>query len=165
MNAIAFSGKPRAGKDLATDRLCQLGYSKVQIAEPLYRVCEHLQRMFGRKVEKDRALLHSVGEKLKILRHENVWIDIAASAIAAAQAHSSGVVVSDCRFTCEYERLRQLGFKIVRIERSGYDGEDIEYYNHRCETELDGANFDLTLRNDGTIEEFISQIDALARRN
>jgi dephospho-CoA kinase len=158
MKSIAFSGKPRAGKDVAAGRLCELGYIRVQIAEPLYRICEHLQRIFGLEVRKNRTLLQNLGQKMKILRHEDVWMDIACSEIKAAEARGLPVVISDCRFQNEYNKLKTLGFLIVRIERN-FEGTSDDNNNHYCESQLDNADFDIILENNDTIDNFIQKID------
>ncbi len=163
MKSIAFSGKPRAGKDVAAGHLCELGYVRVQIAEPLYRICEHLQQIFGLEVGKNRTLLQNLGQKMKILRHEDVWMDIACNEIKAAEARGLPVVISDCRFQNEYNKLKSLGFLIVRIERN-FEGTDTNDNNHYCESQLDNAKFDIILENNDTIDDFIQIIDDLLTR-
>lgn len=64
------------------------------------------------------------------------------------------LAVPDCRFLNEAEYLVHHGFVTVSIKRDG-----IERMNHASETSLDDFNFDVIIKNNGTLSEFRSNAE------
>jgi hypothetical protein len=72
--------------------------------------------------------------------------------------HSGPVVVDDARFGDEIADLRQAGFLIVRIER-GDSKSDSPHRSHSSEKQK--FPVDLTIQNDGTLEDLHTKLEAL----
>lgn len=149
---IAFCYKKRSGKDTACEYLQKIhGGTIIQIARPLYQVCELIQKHYRLKVEKDRSLLEDIGEGLKGILYESVWIDSVVRKIKEIP-EGEHIFVSDCRFPIEADMLKSLGFTIVNIYRPEHLREAAS--NSKSEIGLDDYKFDITICNYGTILDF-----------
>jgi len=101
-----------------------------------------------------RWVLQNLGtEVMRNGFHEDIWI---ASLQRRLHAHGSSVVVSDVRFPNEADAIRDAGGMLLRIERPGYGG-----CGHATETALASFKADVTLVNDGTLEELFSKLETL----
>lgn len=147
-----------------------------------------------------RLCLTALGTEVGRLLSPNLWLDICAATIELLKAevphglthaysHEKGVVLNafarktldmviipDLRFENEMRYVRErLGGVIFRITRSDVTTRD-DLQKHSSETEQDGVPdtfFDRVLRNDGTMEQFASNVGepaletirAFARKN
>jgi len=92
-----------------------------------------------------RRLLQRLGtEAGRDILGVNIWVDT-----AFARVDNDKVVVTDVRFPNEADGIRQRGGEVVRIERPGVGPRN----NHPSETSLLDYEFDVTIYNDGTIED------------
>jgi hypothetical protein len=73
----------------------------------------------------------------------------------------SAVVVDDMRFDNEWVSMKNLGATLVRIRRPG---EYTTSPSHISEGRLDSHPFDVTIDNDGTVEDLYAQIDKLVNK-
>lgn len=158
---IGLSGYARAGKDTLAGFITQLGFTHRSFAAPMKRMLTALDPLVGhRRLSEELAVWGWEGAKQnpevrrlaqrlgttagrKILG-EDFWVE------TLLRSPSSGrVVVSDVRFTNEAVAIRARGGIVVRINRPGTGPVN----GHVSETDLDGFDFDLTVDNDGSIED------------
>ena len=152
---IALGHQSRVGKDTAADYLCEhYGYTRVRIAENLYKVCSSAQEILGLPVKKDPDLLQTFGTDLKRIYGNNIFIE---AALRAAAKITGPVVVIDARFNIEADALRKSGYLIVKLARKNrvIDRDP----NHPSETELSEYPFDEVIHNDGSIEDLYRHLD------
>lgn len=160
MIKIAIGGKSRAGKDTFARMVCEMvPFRALSFAEPVYAITRNIQSTVGVEIRKDRALLQHVGESLKRIYGDRVWVDVLASKIDVDPTRH--VVVTDLRFPVEYDMLRERGFVTVRVVRSDrpVDGDP----EHASETALDDYAFDYTVTNDGSEDELRSAVVTVMR--
>lgn len=67
------------------------------------------------------------------------------------------IVITDCRFINEAERIKELGGIIVKVERAAA----VDKNPHSSETQLEQIEPDWLLVNDYSIEELYSQIESM----
>lgn len=157
-------GKGGSGKDTVADMLREEGFKVVAFSDGLYDVCRDF---YGMK-EKDRALLQDVGAAMRTV-DPAVFIKRAIRSLDGAENQC----ISDVRAVNEYETLKDLGFKLIRIEtdlatrikriekRDGIVCDDayIERLERApIEVYLDGYPVDYLLDNNGTIQELREQV-------
>lgn len=152
---IALSGKARSGKDTIADRLeWWTGAIKINISAGVYDACNSIQNIVGAKIEKDPRLLQGVGMLCRELYGPDVWIDCTVRKIDSLIIYNDpkvNIVISDVRFPNELEKLKSIGFTIVRIVR---DNRPIDRDpNHISEIALDDYPFEHIIYNNGTLEE------------
>jgi hypothetical protein len=107
--------------------------------------------------------------------HKDIWI---ASLENKLRQTNDNVVISDCRFFNEVDAIRNLGGKIVWIQRGPtphwYDiaaranRGDVKAQQwlknegiHASETSWAGTDFDLVIANDGLIDDLYQQLNGL----
>jgi hypothetical protein len=74
----------------------------------------------------------------------------------------AGVVFADFRFRNEFYPAKEQGAFMVRIIRPGFDGQ-VGIAGHQSEAEIETiplSEFDLVLKNDGTLEDYYKKIDS-----
>jgi hypothetical protein len=72
---------------------------------------------------------------------------------------NEALVVTDVRFPNEADAIRQAGGVVVRIERPGVGPHtDPGGWVHESDVALDHYDFDVTVKNDGTIEELHARL-------
>lgn len=98
--------------------------------------CRHMMQTLG--TDWGRALIKPT-----------VWVDVASARIGRLLSEGTKVVVDDMRFPNEYQAIRDLGGVCVRIIRPGRKAPN----GHPSEGLLDGHDFDMTLVNDGSIQD------------
>lgn len=111
--------------------------------------------------------------------HDDMWV---ASLENRLRSSTDDIVITDCRFPNEIKAIRNAGGKVVRIKR----GPEPEWFDdaksmnkgparnmrwalskynieqlgiHASETAWVGTKFDITLNNDGTLDELYTQIE------
>ena len=171
---IGLIGKKRSGKDsIAAPLIDEYGYARVAFADPLkraalkanpivgpaptdglgviYRPLSEFVEELGWEVAKDtvpgvRSFLQTLGEAIRD-EDEGFWL---RKGLVPIDARTTPVVVTDCRFPNEADNIRARGGYIIRVIRPGLpsDGD-----THTSETALDDYDEDMTLVNDGTLDE------------
>lgn len=179
MQIIGLTGCARSGKDTAAEGLRQVGWVRIGFADAVRQMAlaiDPLVTMAGglrlralvdevgweeAKQNPDvRRLLQNIGtEAGREVIGENVWVDIVARKIRAAELSGiPGVVITDCRFPNEIEFIKNSGGHVVRIVRPGVGPVN----GHASETAADGIDADWTLDNDGTPEELQTKLIAFS---
>lgn len=178
MKIIGLSGYARAGKDEASVALGELGYKRIAFADKLRDFLYALNPLVApfrmdsadirlrdiideygwdgykdtRYVNEIRPLLQRLGtEAGREVLWDSIWIDAALHGLE----EDGKYVIADARFPNEAEAIASRGGRIWRIERAG-NGPAIlpDGTIHRSETSLDDWPFDLTIHNNGTLEQF-----------
>jgi hypothetical protein len=85
---------------------------------------------------------------------ENVWVDAALT----GHPEDARLVISDMRFPNEMEAVVAREGKTLRITRTGVGPAN----QHASEVSLDGADFDFTIVNDSTLENFQDKVRQFA---
>lgn len=160
MKVICISGHAQSGKDFSADmiRLGLWGYGKrvliTHYADLLKFVCEKFLNWDGKKNDEGRRLLQYVGTDIIRAENPDYWVNFIIDMLKFFPTQWDYVIIPDCRFPNEIEKMRKAGFDVthIRIEREGFDnGLSDEQKNHSSETALDGMSADIVVRNDGTI--------------
>ena len=104
--------------------------------------------------------------------HKDIWI---ASLENKLKKSKDNVVITDCRFPNEFESIKNLGGKIIRVKRGpepvwhhfvkdALNGDQTsksillrQYGIHESEWAWYGLKFDYTIENDGSIEQLYNQ--------
>lgn len=157
---IALGHQARVGKDTFAAYLEEREVSgKFSFAEKLYEATASIQSILGKPLEKDPALLQMLGSDLKLHYGDNIWVDATMKKIRQFEAHNptANIIVTDIRFPNEMEALKIEGFTTIKIARK--DRPIDRDPNHISETALAGAQFDYTINNNGTMEDFYAEIN------
>jgi hypothetical protein len=189
MKIIGLSGYARSGKDEAAKALGELDYQRISFADKLrdflYALDPPLiawmdQSVSGIKVQKTlrevidefgwdgykdthyvsviRPLLQRLGtEAGRQVLWDSIWIDAALHDLD----ENGKYVITDARFPNEANAVAKYGGSVWRIERAG-NGPAVlpDGSIHSSETSLDDYPFDLTLHNNGTLEQFHEAVKA-----
>ena len=169
MKLVAFCGYMGSGKSFCADYLVKnFGYTKVKFAKPLKSMLRALglteRELEGDLKEQPCALLNGATPRWamqtlgtewgRTLIHENLWGDLWQSEVLALLNDQTPVVVDDCRFPNEAERVRKMGGTLVLIQRPGMDGG-----GHCSESIPSEPN--LTLHNNMGERELTMQLDLI----
>jgi hypothetical protein len=129
---------PRVTMDMRVqDMVDQHGWDISKIASPEIR---GLLQRFGKEFGRD-------------LIGENTWIDLAMRDIP----DGSRVVIQDCRFPNEADKVKELGGQMWRVNNPHLKETD----EHESETALDDYDFDVVFENDGSAEELYIKVQAV----
>ena len=178
---IGLAGKSGSGKDLVADYIGErYGYKKIAVADAIREEVEQfIQSWFGWLAviapvdsiitafkamvwEKPthpamRVLLQWWGTEFRRSQDSQYWTKILATKLA----NEFQIVISDIRTPEEMAEVRAAGGEVWFIERLGVA--PVGMKNHLTEVALEGAEFDRTIKNDGTIQELFDKIDWLFR--
>lgn len=168
---IGISGKIGSGKDetfLAIQDMIAKEVANVKFAEKLKQMCAILIGCTREQLEdhefKNTPLPHlnnitprfimiQIGDGLRSLLYERVWID---SALAAVKKYT---VITDIRYPNEADEVNAIGITI-RLERDAAEKLDTP-----TETALDNyPNFTYKVENNGTIAELRSAIHKILNK-
>jgi hypothetical protein len=150
---IALYGPQQVGKTTAALSLIEsCNFHKVSFADPLYRMMGALLELSVsdvRKLPKNQRMESLGGQTLRhalqtlgtqwgrSLLHKNLWLDVARDKILSHASQGQSVVVDDLRFQNEYDLLKELGCKFVRLKRQ----DNPEQCNSQHASENDWADF------------------------
>jgi len=179
---IGITGYKRSGKDTAAQILVDNNTFKVEriaLADVMknftsellgieVEVVETLKTMgdvklttWGSSQTTMRTFLQSLGEGVKeVTGDELVWCRHLARQLTFGG--TGGYVISDIRFPFEERFFRELAeiagvpFVMMRVVRDGVGGDD----NHVSEQSIGSVREDVTILNNGTIEELEEQLFA-----
>jgi hypothetical protein len=109
-------------------------------------------------VSEVRPLLQRLGtEAGREVLWDSIWIDAAFAGLDPEGKY----VIADARFPNEADAVTSRGGVLWRIERLGNEPARLpDGTIHRSETSLDEYPFDLTLHNNGTLEQFHEAVRA-----
>jgi len=96
------------------------------------------------------------------------WVDFIIQELRLFPDQWDYVIIPDCRFPNELNRLKEEGFDVthVRIERSSHENNlTEEQRNHPSETALNDVVPDYVIQNDGTITMLAAEVMKLMKTN
>jgi len=95
------------------------------------------------------------------LVNTDYWVKRAIMKVTVDGKNSNIVVIPDLRYKSEVAQLRKaLGDKLITVEIKRFDKSPS---SDPSEIDLDGHEFDVTVENKGTLEEFYSKVEQLAK--
>lgn len=103
-----------------------------------------------------RTLMQKVGDGLRREVADDIWIRAAFSKVT----FSSEIIVTDCRYPNEAEFIKSKGGILIKIIRPNHEESTItgEQAKHASETQIDSLPYDYLITNNGTLEDFKTQI-------
>lgn len=180
---IALGGRLRSGKDTVADYLVEkYSFVKIGMSDPLQdalltlnpwvdlnlrtrvqRYADYVAETGYTEAKKHpevRRLLKVLGTEVgREMISTSVWADIASRRIQELRRNSP-VAVTGMRFGNELGMAGDLGALTVWVERPGVPSDD-----HASETSVSEEDFDITLLNDGTLEDLYKRVDRLGSAN
>ena len=112
---------------------------------------EEPQELFGGKTP--REVMQTLGTEWgRDSVYSKIWLDSWERSINDL----TYIVVEDLRYLNEAELVKRRGGQIWRIKRPDY-----QCNGHISETEMEGIDPDLTIRNNGSVEELHAMIDSI----
>jgi hypothetical protein len=171
---IGLSGYAQSGKDTVADYLVrEYGFKRVAFADPIRKILYAMNPTvngtslvdlideygwdIAKKHPEVRELLQALGFSARRVIDERVWI---AAAFHEMDDREQNYVIADVRFHNEANMIHSEGGKVWRIMRPGVEAVN----THISETDLDRFPFDLTLNNDGTVEQLEFLVKQLYER-
>lgn len=179
MEILGLSGYARSGKDEAAKVLVdEFGFTRVAFADKLREMLYALNPLLGFENHdhfspifvqdaineyawsgyKDteygdeiRRLLQRLGTEAG---RQTMWDDIWVDAAFSTMTRNGKYVITDARYPNEAQAIRDAGGQIWRIERLGVGPAN----GHASEVGLDDWKFNITIHNDGTLEEFKDKV-------
>lgn len=166
---IGLTGHKGAGKTLAADVINRElpEYYKAAFADPLREACSlifglSVAEMHDRDLketplerypfESPRQIMQKLGTDAIRAHWKDAWVESLKHRIKAFP----DVVISDARFGNEIDMIRELGGKIIRIERPSLATEPRDL--HPSETVQDSIPADKTVLNDGSQILFAARV-------
>jgi len=149
---LAFSGKAGCGKTTIAKNLEVFGFTRLSFATRLKEISQELfPKIMSKKKEELRPTLQLFGCFCRLIE-SSCWINIVIEKLDKLNPKNR-IVIDDMRFLNEFDALRWLGFKLIRVHRSkalrrtwGYNVDD----EHPSEKELDHiTTWDLKVVNNG----------------
>lgn len=159
-NLIGLVGKARSGKDTVADYLVkEFNFEKRSFARTLKEMGKKYfdlsdDEIGDHKTEFSRRLLQGLGVLFREEIDKNYWVNRALDGLPSP----GNFVVSDTRFLNESDIIKKMGGHIIRVTRDAKPS--IEYgANHASETEQDSIEADITIYNDGTIDDLKAEVN------
>lgn len=134
--------------------LKDLGYSDIEILEFIYG--KRKEEVIKEIKVSARYLMQSIGTDWgRNLINKNIWL------ITSLQKLESSVnyICEDCRKLNEAEKLKELGFKLIKINNNKVPIDR----SHSSEGELDNYKFDYEIDNSGTLEAYYENIEKILK--
>lgn len=142
---VGLAGYAGSGKDTAAEALAPYGYERLAFADKLKALALELNPEFGtggivvslaslvrawgwegaKKYPGVREYLQRLGQWHRAILGEDVWVNAALAGVipgSRSLTQALGIpnyVVTDARYQNEFDRIREMGGAIVRIERKG----------------------------------------------
>lgn len=171
---IGFNGNMGVGKSTAIQTLkvfaSPVKVHLVKFAQPLYDMQEFIYSRISSvhtrpsSFTKDRKLLQWLGTDWgRDTISQDLWVSTWKAAVAEIQAKSPGAIIvcDDVRFDNEAEVLKSMGGYIVKIERPDntlHAQGGVGIVGHKSEAGVGSQFIDFTVRNEGTLQQFESQL-------
>jgi len=154
---ISLFGPQQVGKSTTADSMVEtLGYTKLSFADPLYAMAAVLADMSVknlRKIDKEepreefegqtlRRVLQTLGTEWgRDIIGRELWCNTCLRKAEALLDAGDKVVIDDCRFQNEYQGLRGLGAKFIRIVREDMPveqsdpghGSEVEWHSFKAD--------------------------------
>ena len=114
-----------------------------------------------------KFLQHLGTNAMRDVMHKNIWVNALFADYVYQNLGNdpplgapSKWIITDLRYPNELKAIKDRGGITIRVERPSLKPGGITSL-HPSETSLDGAEFDYTLHNSGTIEELIEKVKAV----
>lgn len=104
-----------------------------------------------------RRMMQTLGTEWGRGLDPDLWVRIMEARLL--RFSNCGVVVDDMRFPNEFDSMRRLGATLVRVTRAVPNLGVL--HPHASEGALDQHAFDVTIANDGTLQDLYTQVDKL----
>lgn len=154
---IAFGCKARTGKSESVKYLIgKYGGTELTFAKPLYDILHFSQEKCGFPIEKDRNFLQYIGTNWAREKDPNVWVRLLCEKLEKIPEEEN-VFVSDVRFPNEFSVLKQLGFKLVLLNR---DVSNDDWRQHSSENQK-LESWDFTINNNFSLDHLHHELDNL----
>lgn len=167
MRVFCISGKAGHGKDTFAAILSSKLKEKEQrvliihYADLLKWMCTKFFDWDGQKDEFGRHLLQYVGTNVIRNQKPDFWVSFVADVMTFFGDEWDFVLIPDCRFPNEIEYLKNRGFDVthIRVVRDHFQSSlSDDAKAHPSETALDDYPVDLTIHNNGTIDDMFDGI-------
>ncbi len=172
---IGVAGKAGAGKDTFVLGLIQAGYIRAAFADALKHVTamtagEPVTNFTDLKLKEEfsealqmtrRRALQNVGNMMRQATHDGIWLQRVVRDWEASGRVATAI--SDVRYPNEAAAVKDAGGIVVRIERPSLVGLTGEAAVHASEVPLADHLVDITIQNDGTVEELYWHASRVAR--
>lgn len=162
---IMIGGKKGSGKDAACSYLLsKYGGNIISFATPLYDMMYYCQDRAGIPRFKDRVFLTKMGDHFRAIEPD-IFIDLAFEA-ANSFPEWTNVYISDGRYENELDGGKMNAFYMIQIvasdeNRQARRPEESIVDSHSSENGYpDDYPFDITISNNGTLEELYKALDA-----
>ena len=163
---ICISAKAQHGKDTtATILKCELEEQGnrvliIHYADLLKYLCREYFNWDGAKDEVGRTLLQKVGTDIVRSKNPDYWVDFVIGFLKLFEAEWDYVLIPDCRFPNEVERMKSAFDAIhLRVVRSNFVSPlSIEQQNHPSEIALDNYPVDILIDNDTDVTHLGNKI-------
>lgn len=154
---LAIIGKIRSGKDTFAEYFKEQGFEEFKFGTG---IAEVIQKYFPDEWAKGkpRHLYQGIGQYFRSF-DEDVWVKYLAKQIEG----KSNIIVTDCRQVNEVKWLKENGFTIIKIEadepiriqRMEDEGDTFKKEDlvHETEQQVDQAQYDWLIQNNGTLQE------------
>lgn len=117
---------------------------------------QDIQDAPGQSAVTVRRILQWWGTEYRRAQDPDYWTKAWEKKLQEYDLSKTHVLVDDVRFINELEIIKKNGGHFIRIVRPGFDGAN----NHSSENSLDDyAGWDLVIDNDGTLEEFLADVE------
>jgi hypothetical protein len=148
--------RARSGKDTACEYL-QKKYTGdiIRFAEPVYNIAAKIQEYYGFDIKKDGGLLQVLGEAIRAELGQDIFANVLEKKLN--QSKELYHFIPDIRYQNELDMLKRNNILTGKINRK--DRPIDRDQKHRSETELENAQFDIELNNNGTLEEFYQLLE------
>ena len=159
---FTVSGKAQHGKDtfanILYEELTNKGHRVLltHYADLLKFICKSLFNWNGEKDEKGRQILQYVGTDIVRKERPNYWVEFVIDMIDLFGENWDYVIIPDTRFPNEIDMLKEKYDKVehIRVVRPNFTSTlTEEQLKHPSEIALDNVIPDITIFNQGTMEE------------
>ena len=167
-NLIGFVGYKESGKSEAARFFARdYFWGHYTMAGPLKEMLMSMgltyNQVFGTEKEKPcdllcgntpRHAMQTLGTEWgRDLIGRNIWTNVMETKINSNLEKCPGICIEDIRFPNEFGMIEKLEGTLVKIERPGYVGD-----GHESEAYVENFSADVTITNDGTLEEFYKDL-------
>lgn len=177
---IGITGAKGSGKDTFAAVLMEKNFYNLKMADPLKNMLRELYRYAGidaetieRKIEGDmkeqpcrilggktpRWAMQSLGTEWRNMIDTHLWSNLWEAKAVDLLKDGTPIVCTDIRFHHEEQMLRNLGGRLIRIERPGHEIND----QHSSEIEMLSFQVDETVYNDGSVRRLRTKAENFLR--
>jgi hypothetical protein len=174
VKVILISGKAQHGKDTIAGFLkkkLESSGEKVLIAhygDLVKYVCKTFLGWNGEKDQVGRTILQFVGTNFVRSKRPDYWVDFIVSILEMFHEGWNYVIIPDCRFPNEIDRVKEAGFDTIhlRVVRDNFDSPlSPAQQQHSSEIALDNVEPDFYIHNSGSLEDLEKTVAQWADEN